>query len=96
MYYILNGKKAVFCKDLLQWAEEIEKCDKRIAHDIIGGVRISTVFLGLNHNYGKGKPLLFETMVFGGEYDGDMERYSTWEEAEAGHRKMVKKVKLKN
>lgn len=38
-------------------------------------------------------PLLFETMVFGGPFDQEMARYSTWDEAEAGHKKMVKRIK---
>jgi hypothetical protein len=51
-------------------------------------VRVSTVFLGLDHNhFGVGAPLLFETMVFGGEHDGDAWRCSTWEEAEKQHAK---------
>jgi len=32
-------------------------------------------------------------MVFGGEWDQETDRYSTWKEAENGHKKMVKKVK---
>jgi hypothetical protein len=56
-------------------------------------VLISTVFLGLNHRFGEGSPLLFETMVFGGKLDEAQERYSTYEEAEKGHEKMVNKVK---
>jgi hypothetical protein len=56
-------------------------------------IYISTVFLGLNYKLGEGEPLLFETMVFGGKHDGEMERYTTWHEAAAGHKKMVEKVK---
>ncbi len=51
---------------------------------------VSTIFLGLNHNWGPGSPLIFETMVFGGKHDQEMDRYSTWEEAEEGHKKMCK------
>ena len=53
---------------------------------------VSTVFLGIDHNFGEGKPLLFETMVFGGKLDEETERYSTWEEAVEGHNHMVEKV----
>ena len=59
------------------------------------GKWVSTVFLGIDHNFwGKGKPLIFETMVFPNKIDLDeldMDRYSTWGEAEKGHKKMVKK-----
>ncbi len=57
-------------------------------------VRVSTVFLGLDHNYlGDGEPLLFETMIFGGIHDEEQWRYSTWNEAVTGHYKAVKVVR---
>lgn len=48
---------------------------------------ISTVWLGLNHNYSEdGPPLIFETMVFGDDSsDLDMYRYATQQEAKDGH-----------
>jgi hypothetical protein len=58
---------------------------------VIGEVRVSTVFLGIDHAW-EGPPLLFETMVFGGPLDEEMERYSTWEEAERGHAVMARRV----
>ncbi len=59
------------------------------------GTMVSTVFLGLDHNYHPdGPPLLFETMVFKGSWEeNDLRRYSTWEEAVAGHEEMLAKVK---
>jgi hypothetical protein len=57
-------------------------------------VTVSTVFLGLDHSFGGGPPVLFETMVFGmpdgSEYQ---DRYHTWQEAEAGHREVVRKLR---
>ena len=32
-------------------------------------------------------PILFETMIFGGEYDGYQERYSNYEDSFIGHKK---------
>ncbi len=55
--------------------------------------RISTVFLAFNHNFDEGPPLLFKTMIFGGKYDQEQWRYTTWEEAEKGHQLAVNKVK---
>ena len=57
---------------------------KRVANTYIGDVQISTVWLGLDHGY-HGVPVIFETMQFGGDADGDCDRYSTLEEAQAGH-----------
>ena len=83
-HYILEGRepKAV---DLMTWARSFGKTDRHVADKEIGNVRVSTVFLGLNHSFGDGPPLLFETMIFGGEHDGYQERCSTYSEAEAMH-----------
>ncbi len=92
--YILEGKTPVLCKDLLEWASWFENADRTVAKTKISKtIRVSTIFLGLDHNYNDGPPVLFETMVFGGELDQEMDRYSTWEEAEAGHTRMVEKLR---
>lgn len=94
--YILDGKVAVECEDLLTWATwiERERATIRVAYDRIDWVRISTVFLGLDHNFADdGPPLVFETMVFGGTLDNEQWFYSTWGEAEVGHASVVAQVK---
>ncbi len=48
-----------------------------MAEDHVGEAWISTLWLGINHNYGDGPPLIFETMVFGGEHDEEMMRYAS-------------------
>lgn len=65
----------------------------RVALTKIGDVKISTVFLGLNHQFSDGPPILFETMVLGGEHDQYRQRCSTWAEAEAMHARAVERVK---
>jgi hypothetical protein len=60
----------------------------------VGPYRVSTVFLGVNHNFGGGgAPILWETMVFsGGESDVDSNRCAGGrEQAEAMHAQMVHK-----
>lgn len=90
MHYILKDGIPVQEPDLLTWAIWYEDFDgRRVANIEIGDVRISTVFLGLDHQWGGGPPLLFETMIFGGEHDDYQERYSTLEEAMAGHARAV-------
>lgn len=54
---------------------------------------VSTVWISLDHSFGEGPPLIFETLIFGGGLDGDMERYSTLEAAHAGHEAVVQRVK---
>lgn len=85
MYYILDGKTPVPADSVLEWAKAFETMDRHVHYTVLGETTISTVFLGINHNLREGKPLLFETMILGGEHDGFCERYSTWEEAEKGH-----------
>lgn len=90
-HYVLEGRRAVPV-DLMTWARWLEKSDRVVAITERDGVKVSTVFLGLDHSFGGGPPQIFETLVFEGDHDGDMDRYSTWEEAEAGHAAMVEKV----
>lgn len=52
-------------------------------------VRTSTTFLALDHSLGDGEPVLFETMVFGGVNNGYQERYTSYELAMAGHRRIA-------
>ena len=89
--YILDGRMPVPEPDLIRWAVWYEDPDdRRVAKDERDGVQVSTVFLGLDHGWGDGPPILFETMIFGGPHNKYQERYATWEEAEAGHARAVK------
>lgn len=84
--YILRDHAAIPCPDLYEWARWFETANRHVGVDEIGNVRVSTVFLGLNHQWGRGPPLLYETMIFGGPLDGEMWRYTRWDEAETGHK----------
>ncbi len=86
-----NGKAYKSHLPLMEWYEA-SKAIKRVDFTSRDGVDVSTVFLGRDHAYFGDAPLLFETMVFGGEFDQEQERYSTLQEAKDGHAAMVKKV----
>lgn len=91
--YILKDKTPVKCDNLMEWAKNFESEEsRRVAQTIIKKIRVSTVFLGIDHSFNGGTPILFETMIFGGKHDQYQERYSTWEQAEEGHKKAVKLV----
>ena len=91
-HYILDGHEPVAC-DMMTWARWFESADRHVRQTIQGDVTISTVFLGLDYSFSdEGPPVLFETMVFEGGHGGDMERYCTWSQAEAGHARWVAKV----
>jgi hypothetical protein len=95
-WYLKNGLP---CDDI----EVIETLMHDTAYKVIGqtplfnGLFVSTVWLGLNHNFlGDGPPLIFETMVFLPlpSHDSiDMQRYATEEEAKRGHEDMCNKWK---
>lgn len=91
--YLLKDGVPVPVDDLMEWAKGFEIENRRVAETIIGDVRVSTVFLGMDHSFGHGEPVLFETMIFGGEHDEYQERYHTLEESMIGHEKAVSLVK---
>jgi hypothetical protein len=89
--YILKGHKPVKCDDIMWWAWWFETADRRVRDTARDDVRVSTVFLGLDHGFG-GRKELFETMLFVNGAEAGCERYSTWSEAEKGHERWVMKV----
>lgn len=109
MNYILEGQTPVLCHDITKWALWMGESERRVAWSEVGPWDISTVFLGVDHSFGMGRPILFETMVFYKadnlppdapkqyfEYlDQHMRRYHTWDEAEAGHERVVLYVEKK-
>jgi hypothetical protein len=97
LYYILDDQHNPVEADLYWYAAFMQDPKNRVVQqDRIGEVKISTVFLGLDHRSSfdtESLPILFETMVFGGPNDGHQERYCTWNDAYAGHLKTVDFVK---
>lgn len=95
--YILDAdNNPLPCEDILVWARWYEDSlitdERRLLISRIGSVEISTVFLGLNHRVDDGPPILWETMVFGGDLDGEQRRYVTRADAIKGHHELVAQV----
>lgn len=66
--------------------------NRRVGDTLISpdDARVSTVFLGTDLSiFSNGRPILYETYVFGGPLDGHVWRYSSWHEAESGHAAVV-------
>jgi len=76
-YYILKGKKPVQVFDMLEWAKWNEGADTAVKRTVLSdGVIISTVFTGTDSNVSNAlPPMVFETMIEGGEHDMYQERY---------------------
>ncbi len=85
MYYNRQGEPITDDEFMELYRQPFEET-RRIAEDRQQGVRVSTVFLGMNQNYGDGPPLIFETMIFGGEHSDEQWRYATETEAVEGHK----------
>jgi len=108
---ILNeAKEVVVVRSAREWGEWMNSVEnRRVAETSLNGWWVSTVFLGINHDYsGAGPGIWFETMVFaegkepmvpelGGklrEHLTDMQlRYRTYAEATRGHEGLVEMIR---
>ncbi len=98
MHYILEEDGTIReVEDVIEWSKWFERAneDRIIAQTNIhapGNLKereafVSTVFLGINHNFTGGPPVLFETLIeFANDNSGDIaDRYKTVEDAKIGH-----------
>lgn len=92
--YILDENGEPRPAETLEWAEWFETSAqaRRVADTRLeNGVRVSTIFLALDHNFTnfaagwKFPPILWETRIFGGPHDESTWRYSSREAAVEGH-----------
>jgi hypothetical protein len=91
-HYLLDQYHIARPCSMVEWGDKYvtigNKDANRVAEDTVGDYWVSTVFLGLDHSWGRGDPVLFETMVFVEGESADMKRYCTWAEAMAGHERI--------
>jgi hypothetical protein len=101
-FWILNEAGEPQQTDCLTWATWLETAEatrqRQLADDYVGDgdarVRISTVFLGTNVSLSsEARPVLWETMVFGGPLDYAKCQYASRADALRGHVAMVQRVK---
>jgi hypothetical protein len=95
-WYVLDAEnRTVAVDDLISWAHWAEAANRHVDWtQITSECEVSTVFLGFDHrHFGDGPPILFETMIFGGPLDQSQWRYSSWDDAEAGHNAAVRKAR---
>ncbi len=82
----------------VEFAELFEDKDyQHVKSQVVHGFKVSTVWLGTDHSFGtswsttkdKPEPIIFETMIFGGDqvapWDEYQARYSTERDALVGH-----------
>lgn len=103
LYILDDDGRPLPCPDSLAWGQWMHDADKDrlrvVAQDKDEGpgggeILVSTVFLGMDHNFvGKGPPVLWETLVFGGPLADEQMRYISREHALAGHQAMCRRVR---
>lgn len=87
-YRLVNGKpiKCSFLEGVISFSQD----DRRIDLTELDDCNVSTVFLGSAHKViGSDEPVLFETLIRGGDWDGHTYRYRTHGEAKRGHWQIV-------
>lgn len=100
--YILVNREPKSIDDIHIWSMWMaDEDNRRVAlTELEDGTFISTIFLGLDHNFwAEGPPILFETMI-GKEdkltgatkYTDDQWRYATWDDAMNGHQRAIRKA----
>ncbi len=106
-HYVIDKNHNISTVDLYEWAKWFESVDGRknriVKQDKVKRMFISTVFLGLDYDWGRtNKPILFETMVFDEskpkkhpDFGQDIyqRRYATYDEALSAHKKLVHEIK---
>jgi hypothetical protein len=92
-FYKLNEDGTTEPCSMEEFGQNLDIDVRGIDRTVVRGGYVSTVFLGSNHAFRGGEPLLFETMFFADDSDHprnqDMFRYRTKAEAEEGHKMMV-------
>jgi len=93
MWYTLDKDNKPIKSTIIKYGEWMENNPgvKSVKQEHIGDIFVSTVFLGLDHSWPKDDitPVLWETMIFGGEHDQYQDRYTSYEDALEGHKKAL-------
>jgi hypothetical protein len=88
-FFVIDADHNVRPVDTMEeWVHVFDVDNNVVAQTGNDNIFVSTVFLGINHNFGFSedtRPILFETMIFGGKMDEYQHRYYTYDEAVAGH-----------
>ena len=88
--YALDKHEPVLCDSFLTFDLFLANFDaRRVAHDTVGDVHVSSVFIGISTD---NRPRLFETMVFGGPHHRYCVRAETWDECLRNHAQALRMI----
>lgn len=92
-FYSRKGRELTLEEWALNYDNMTEEARRVGFTQIAADVSVSTVWLGIDHQFVPGgPPLIFETMIFGGPLDSECWRYTTEEQAVAGHLAAVQRA----
>lgn len=93
-FYILDHENRPVSVDIHIWADWALRNPRTVEVTRVGGLVVSTVFLGVDHRHPmiKGPPILFETMVFDRNDHIECNRYVSWDDALTGHHATVRRL----
>lgn len=93
IFYILENKTPVPAAGIEAWSKWFYAADRHVDETILGPLRVSTVFMGVNVSSPNNPPKLFETVIFDTRNDPYdevyKERCATWSEAKEAHARAV-------
>lgn len=89
-YYSRQGRPINFGTLIALMADDDYR---RVALEEFDGQRVSTIWLGINYNFGTCPLAIFETMIFGGEHNTECRRYPSEGAALQGHREAVNNLR---
>jgi hypothetical protein len=100
LYILDDDGEPVPCNDARQWSTWLSVPGRRVvSQETVAGFQVSTVFLGVDHAFHGGPPVLWETMIFVSgpgrrktAFDDYQRRYSSRQEALDGHAEAVRMV----
>lgn len=99
IYYVLDENENPKRCDVLTWAKWFERTRGKIIADSViyekayeKAIAIRTIFTGIN-KFNINPPAVYETIIIGGERDGECESYCSPIQALEGHYKIVEELK---
>ena len=95
LYYDIDGNEITSNKEWMEYYASMRESGAfRIKKENIKkGLIISTIWLGMNHSHIPGEPLIFETLVYLGDFKEIFrELYETQEEAIEGHKRIKQMI----
>lgn len=96
-WYLLDDQgNPVPTDDMDAWGEFMRDATQRtVGKTKIGKTEVSTVFLGMDHNFtGSGDPVLWETCIFHENESEVVGRYESAVEAELGHAQWCERMEI--